>query len=368
MKAVRTSWTGQVEDAPIACETPASTARALRSRPRSQDIYEELFELAPDAYLFTAPNGRILRANRAACALLNCPRLDLVGAPLASFMPSHDYRRLLGDLPPAPLDTQPLPEREIALRPRQRPSVAAAVTLGVARGADGRPQGLRWQLRDISERRKVEERLEASVREKELLLREVYHRVKNNLQIICSLLSLQEASLQDPAALQVLRNARDRVRSMALVHERLYRSSDLTSVDFAEHLRQLARELRHSYGIAAQDVRFIFNLRKVGLGIDVAIPCSMIVHELVSNALQHAFAGGRGGRIAIDLVGEPPDHARLGVSDDGVGLPEDAPVRSGSLGLQLVSMMVEQIAGTLEVRRTPGAGFQIRFPLGGEST
>jgi PAS domain S-box-containing protein len=368
MKAVRTSWTGQVEDAPIARQAQASTVRA-RSRPRSQDIYEELFELAPDAYLFTAPNGRILRANRAACALLNCPRMDLVGAPLASFVPSDDYRRLLGDLPPAPLDTQPLPEREIALRPRQRPPVAAAVTLGVARGADGRPQGLRWQLRDISERKKVEERLEASVREKELLLREVYHRVKNNLQVICSLLSLQEASLQDPTALQVLRNARDRVRSMALVHERLYRSSDLTSVDFAEYLRQLARELRHSYGIAAQDVRFVFNLRKVALGIDVAIPCSMIVHELVSNALQHAFPGGRGGRIAIDLVAEPPDHARLGVSDDGVGLPaEGAPVRSGSLGLQLVSMMVEQIAGTLDVRRTPGAGFQIRFPLCGENT
>jgi two-component sensor histidine kinase len=155
---------------------------------------------------------------------------------------------------------------------------------------------------------------------------------------------------------------------MALVHERLYRSADLSRVDFAEYLRQLARELRHSYGIAAHDIRFVFHLNHVGFGIDVAIPCSMIVHELVSNALQHAFPRGRGGRIAIELVAEPPDRVRLAVADDGVGLPPAGePARKGRLGLQLVSMMVEQIAGTLEVRRTPGAAYRIVFPLGGES-
>jgi PAS domain S-box-containing protein len=340
-----------------------ASGRASRSRP---DIYEELFELAPDAYLFTAPNGRILRANRAACALLNCPRATLVGASLPAFMPSADYGRLLGDLPPAPLDAQPLPEREVALRPWRRPPVPVAVTLGVARGADGRRHGLRWLLRDITERKKVEDRLESSLREKELLLREVYHRVKNNLQVVCSLLTLQEASLDDATALQVLRNARDRVRSMALVHERLYRSSDVSRVDFADYLRQLARELRHSYGIAPHDVRFVFNLPPMRLGIDAAIPCSMIVHELVSNALRHAFTDGRRGRIGIELVSEGAAHARLAVSDDGVGLPpEDQPPRGGSLGLQLVTMMVEQIAGSLDVRRQPGAAFRVVFPLSG---
>ncbi len=367
MKAVRASSASRPEESLIDTDAVVAAGRPVHARGRSQDVYEELFELAPDAYLFTAPNGRIRRANRAACALLNCPRMALVGASLSAFIPSRDYRRLLGDLPPAPLDSLPLPEREIALRPLHRPAVAAAVTLGIARSADGRRQGLRWQLRDITERKKVEERLEASVREKELLLREVYHRVKNNLQIISSLLSLQESSLQDPTAVQILRNARDRVRSMALVHERLYRSSDLSRVDFAEYLRQLARELRHSYGVAAPDVRFVFNLTNVGLGIDVAIPCSMIVHELVSNALHHAFPGGRSGRIAIDLVADPSGQIHLGVADDGIGLPPaDQPVRSGSLGLQLVSMMVEQIAGTLDIRRSPGAAFRIVFPLGGE--
>lgn len=333
--------------------------------PRTQDIYEELFELAPDAYLFTTPGGRILHANRAACALLNGPRRTLVGSPISGFLPRADYHRLLRDLPPAPLDALPLPEREVALRPLRRTVIPVAITLGVARDRSGRRYGLRWLLRDVSERKRVEEQLQASVQEKELLLREVYHRVKNNLQVICSLLSLQEVAVQDEATLQVLRSARDRMRSMALVHERLYRSSDLSQVVFGDYLRELARELRHSYGVPSQDVRFVFDLVNASIGIDVAIPCSMIVHELVSNALRHAFPDGRHGSITIELCPEGPGLTRLTVTDDGVGLPasgEDRP-RAGSLGLQLVVMMVEQIEGRMEVGPGPGARFTIVFPL-----
>ncbi|HEY7512552.1 MAG TPA: histidine kinase dimerization/phosphoacceptor domain -containing protein [Vicinamibacteria bacterium] len=336
----------------------------FRTSARAQDIYEELFELAPDAYLFTTPAGRILHANRAACALLNCSRARLHGAPLVGFISARQYGRLLADLPSPGLDRHSLPEREVSVRPPHRPALPAAVTVGVARDGAGRRVGLRWMLRDVTERKRVEARLQASVHEKEVLLREVYHRVKNNLQVISSLLSLQEIHLTDPAATAVLRHARDRVRSMALVHERLYRSSDLTQVDFGEYLRELARELRHSYG--AHEIRFVFDLHQAGLGIDVAIPCSMIVHELVSNALRHAFPGGGPGRIEIALIPEAPAQARLTVADDGAGLPAaDEPPRSGSLGLQLVQMMVEQIGGRMDVRRTPGARFDIVFPLGG---
>jgi PAS domain S-box-containing protein len=336
----------------------------FRTTARAQDIYEELFELAPDAYLFTTPAGRILHANRAACALLNCSRATLHGAPLVGFISARQYGRLLADLPSPGLDRHSLPEREVSVRPPHRPALPAAVTVGVARDGAGRRVGLRWLLRDVTERKRVEARLQASVHEKEVLLREVYHRVKNNLQVISSLLSLQEIHLTDPAATAVLRHARDRVRSMALVHERLYRSSDLTQVDFGEYLRELARELRHSYG--AHEIRFVFDLHQAGLGIDVAIPCSMIVHELVSNALRHAFPGGGPGRIEIALIPEAPAQARLTVADDGAGLPAaDEPPRSGSLGLQLVQMMVEQIGGRMDVHRAPGARFDIVFPLGG---
>jgi PAS domain S-box-containing protein len=329
----------------------------------ARDIYEELFELAPDAYLFTTPGGRILHANRAASSLLNCPRGSLVGASMGVFLASPDYARLLRDVPHASQDDSPLPEREVALTPLRRPPIPVAVTLGVARDGTGRRHGLQWLLRDITDRKRVEQRLQASLREQELLLREVYHRVKNNLQVISSLLTLQEGAVADPAALQALRAARERVRSMALVHERLYRSRDVACVDFADYLRELARELRRSYGVADRDVRFAFALSNVSLGIDVAIPCSMIVHELVSNALRHAFRDGRRGQIRLELACETTGLCRLVVADDGVGLPAEQELPSGTLGLQLVGMLVEQLRGRMAVRRESGTEVRFVFPL-----
>ena len=350
-------------DEEVAGQTARPGGMAARVPDRVADVYEELFELAPDAYVFTTPGGRIVHANRAACALLNCPRTRLHGASLNGFLNAGQFRRVLRDLPPAPLDSQALHEREVTLRPIRRPPLTVGLTVAVARDGSGRRQGLRWSLRDITERKRVEARLQASLSEKELLLREVYHRVKNSLQVISSLLSLQEVHVADQTAVAVLRNARDRVRSMALVHERLYRSSDLSQVDFDEYLRQLARELQHSYGLS-ESIRFAFRLDSVRLGIDVAVPCSMIVHELVSNALRHAFPGGGPGRVEIALQSAGPGLGRLSVADDGVGLPPpDARARSGSLGLQLVEMMVEQIGGRLDVSRAPGACFDVLFPV-----
>ena len=364
MRAGRASELVTVPRRVVVMDAPAAPVDGRR-----RDIYEELFELAPDAYLFSTPTGRVLHANRAACALLNCPRRSIRGTPMVVFIRARQYRRLLTDIPRAQTDGDPVPDREISVHPIGRTPVAVAASVGIARDGSGRKVGLRWLLRDITERKRVDARLYASLNEKELLLREVYHRVKNNLQVISSLLSLQEVQLADPAAIAVLRHARDRVRSMALVHERLYRSSDLSQVEFGEYLRQLAGELSHSYGLTAEDVRFTFKVEQVSLGIDVAIPCSMIVHELVANALRYAFPDGRRGQIEITLGAAGPGEARLAVADDGIGLPgPEAPPRTGSLGLQLVEMMVEQIGGRMAVVRSPGARFEIVFPVAGVLT
>lgn len=352
---------------PLRTDRSEPTA-ASAEHTRARDIYEELFELAPDAYLFTTPTGRVLHANRAACQLLNCSRRAVQGVPLVAFLSGRQYRRLVAELPLASAAAQRAIEREISIYPIHKPAIVVGATVGVARNGDGRKVGLRWLLRDITERKAVEDRLQASVQEKELLLREVYHRVKNNLQVISSLLSLQEHQLTDPGAVTVLRHARDRVRSMALVHEKLYRSADLSQVDFSEYLRELARELRHSHGLSAEQVTFEFHLDQVSLGIDVAIPCSMIVHELVSNALRHAFPDGRRGRIQVGLGPGEPGWAVLRVADDGIGLPPEREARrTGSLGLQLVEMMVEQIGGRLEVARSGGSRFEVVFPPAGVS-
>ena len=345
---------------------PRVRAPAGTRRPGThvQDIYEELFELAPDAYLFTTASGRILRANRAAQALLKVPRPQLLRAAFSSFMPAADYRRVLHMLPAGHSHPPAQAECEIQLQPRpSQPPLQVAVTIGVARDGTGRRIGLRWLLRDVTERRRVQARLEASLREKELLLREVYHRVKNNLQVMSSLLSLQEGSLSDPAALPVLRTARDRIRSMALVHERLYQTADLSRVDFSDYLRQLAADLTRSFGVSPDHIQFVFQLENLCLGIDVAIPCSMIVHELVTNALRHAFPGGKG-TITLTLEAEGSQHVCLVVADDGVGLPVPGPV--GGIGLDLVNLMVEQIGGELQTCGGPGAAFRLRFPAGTE--
>jgi PAS domain S-box-containing protein len=336
--------------------------------PPSDHLYEELFELAPDAYVFTSASGRILRANRAACALFNAQRAMLVGAPLSAFLPQPVVGRLMRAVPPGAARTAAQSELYTRVHRLRGAIVPVAVTVGVARDDAGRRCGYRWLVRDVSERERAEARLRASLREKDLLLRkkdlllrEVYHRVKNNLQVVCSLLSLQEPSVHDRAARAVLRGARDRLRSMALVHERLYRSADLSRVDFGEHLRELAGELRDSYGAESQ-VRLVFDLSPLRLGIDVAVPCSMIVHELVTNALRHAFPHGRG-EIAIRLSAPSPATGRLVVADDGVGFPAHAD-RRGRLGLQLVTMMVDQIGARMELRRERGVEVDIAFPLG----
>jgi PAS domain S-box-containing protein len=327
-----------------------------------RDIYEELFELAPDAYLFTTPTGRIRHANHAASTLLNCPRASLVGAQMSGFLSASDHGRLVRDLPLGGPNAA-LPEHEVTLTPLHKPPVPVAVTLGVARDGTGRRYGVRWLVRDITERKRVEQRLQASLREKELLLREVYHRVKNNLQVVSSLLTLQEGALTDPAALHVLRAARDRIRSMALVHERLYRSRDVACVDFADYLRQLVRELRLSYSVPDCDVQVAFELSNVSLGIDVAIPCSMVVHELVSNALRHAFRDRRHGRIRLELSREVLGWCRLVVADDGPGLRAAEERPTGTLGLQLVGMLVEQLGGCMTQRTERGTEVTVRFPL-----
>ena len=220
-------------------------------------------------------------------------------------------------------------------------------------------------LRDITERKREEEKLKASLREKEILLKEIHHRVKNNLQIISSLLNLQSAHIRDPRALEVFKEGQGRVRSMALIHEKLYQSDDLARVDFYEYISNLAAYLFRSYEVNSGAVKLNVESEDVLLGVDTAIPCGLIINELVSNSLKHAFPGGGSGSINIRLW--PADHERLtlAVSDDGVGLPPDFDVRNTpSLGLQLVNTLARQLGGEVEVTSGAGAEFKITFRKG----
>jgi two-component sensor histidine kinase len=239
-------------------------------------------------------------------------------------------------------------------------------------------QGLRWRLcdampermddggtlwhgiiSDITERKQAEDLLRLSLKEKEGLLREVHHRVKNNLQVISSLLRLETSRSAAPDTKRVLGDMQGRILSMAVLHETLYRSDRFGQVDLGGYLRQLAQQL---FRAAASTTRLRLELEPVFLEIDQAIPCGLIVNELLTNSLKHAFAEGTAGEVAMSLALNPRGEAQITVADTGVGLPIDFDTkRVRSLGLVLVTDLVRQIGGSLAIGPGPGASFGVTF-------
>lgn len=206
------------------------------------------------------------------------------------------------------------------------------------------------------------ERLKASLVEKDTLLKEIHHRVKNNLQIISSLISLQSDKIQDPQQRRLFQDTRDRVKSMALVHEKLYQSKDLGRVEMGEYARQLLNELMQVHGPAAGKIQFKLELESVLLPVDVAIPCGLILNELTTNAIKHAFQDRPSGEIGVRLRAASEDTIDLEFSDDGRGFKAEVDWRKAeTLGLQLVRMLTEQLQGTIEMVNGHGSTFRLRF-------
>ncbi len=216
---------------------------------------------------------------------------------------------------------------------------------------------------EITETKEAEEKLKTSLKEKELLLMEVHHRVKNNLQVISSLLSLQGFQMDDPKIRLVLEESRRRIQSIARVHENMYRTGDFSCIDFKTYIDGFVEELSHVFGIGDR-VTLEVRVDDAVIGIDKAVPCGLILSELVTNAMKHAFPGERGGKIFIRFHKLPDEEAVLfEVSDDGAGLPENIQVgQQQYVGLYLVDILARQLGGTLEVDRGKGTAFRVRFP------
>jgi PAS domain S-box-containing protein len=251
---------------------------------------------------------------------------------------------------------------EVLLRKKDGTSFLGSICAVVVRDEKGKIKYFDGIVEDITERKKAEEKIKASLMEKEVLLREIHHRVKNNLQIISSLLNLQSRHIEDASALDMFQESRNRVRSMALVHEKLYRSDDLSRVDFCEYVRSLGSHLFMAYGISSKSLELDVNVKDVFLDINTSIPCGLIINELISNSLKHAFKSRQRGKICVILEPQNNDKFRLEVSDDGEGLPKNLDVtKTESLGLQLVTMLIEQLQGKLTINRKRGTSFEVIF-------
>jgi PAS domain S-box-containing protein len=218
-------------------------------------------------------------------------------------------------------------------------------------------------LIDITERKLAEEQLKASLREKEVLLKEIHHRVKNNMQVISSLLSLQANRAHSQEVVDMFRESQTRVKSMALIHEKLYQSGDLARVDFGEYIRNLTGNLFRTYNV--RSVTLEISIDDIHFGVDVAIPCGLIINELVSNALKHAFPNGMAGRLFVGIH-EIGEYAyKLRVADDGVGFPKGVSFdTTDSLGLQLVMTLAQQLHAKVKLdTQRGGSCFEIVFEV-----
>jgi PAS domain S-box-containing protein len=215
--------------------------------------------------------------------------------------------------------------------------------------------------RDITERKLHEEKLKTSLKEKEILLKEIHHRVKNNLQVISSLLKMQTAYIKDPLALDYFKISSQRVKSMALIHEQLYRSADLSKIDFENYIKKLSMHLYQTYGVSSSKVRFIVKVNDIKLEIDTAIPCGLLVNELISNSLKHGFPENKTGKIEVEMERTANKYV-LKVRDNGKGFPKNIDFQNTeTLGMQLVNTLVEQIEGAVELKNDNGTEFTITF-------
>jgi PAS domain S-box-containing protein len=321
----------------------------------SLDYTRSVIEANPDLMAVLDDTGVILDVNAAGESLTGIPKERLIGTPYFSYLVEDGTVQSAF----AGLLEEGTIENLVRIRRADGHVTPLSVHATVIRGTDGGNDRIIVSARDITHQKHDEEAIRASLEEKVLLLREVHHRVKNNLQIIISLVNLQMRQTDDPGVKQIMSETQNRVRAMSLVHEKLYRSESLSRIDFADYTRYLATQLFSFYGTDTRRVKLDFAMGTIMVDINTAVPLGLIMNELISNALKHAFPRGREGTISIG-GGYEGDLITLVVRDDGVGIPAEIDWKNTtSLGLRLIISLTEQVDGTITLDPAKGTSFTI---------
>jgi len=363
------SFVVEIRRSALATENGPLVVNILRDpaqKRRAEATYRGLLEAAPDGLVVVDASGNMVIVNSQSERMFGYPREELIGNSIELLVPQR-YRGIhavhRGAFGVAP-KLRPMGSTEVPLIACRRDGTEFPVEISLSPVQTEGEILIIAVVRDITARKRVETQLRNSLKEKEILLKEIHHRVKNNLQIVSSMLSLQIDQITDARALAAFKDSASRVRSIALFHEKLYQSEDLANVNLGEYLRGVAHSLFATYGVLAEHVELSVDATEITLEVDAAISCGLIVNELVSNCLKHAFPRGRGGAIRITLRHDG-GRAVLEVQDSGIGFPTDVDFRSPStLGLRLVGILTEQLQGTITLDRAAGTRFTIAFERG----
>jgi len=336
--------------------------KALRER---EERVRLSFENANDGAVLVDPNGNMERVNNRMCDILGYSKEELERMTVNDIAHPEDKKigtEFIEKSISGEIESAVLVKRYFH---KQGHIIWGQVSSSIIKDAKENPICFISHVQDITQRKQAEEQIRASLKEKEILLREIHHRVKNNMQVIISLLRLQADKIEDKKYADMFKESWNRIKSMSLIHEKLYQTQNFANIDFGTHLKSLVDSLLVSYGVDTSKIRINMKIEAIPLDIENAVPCGLIVNELVSNSLKHAFPQEREGNVHIGLKAIIENEFELAVIDDGIGMPEDLDIeKSDSIGLTLVKMLaVHQLGGLIEMNLTEGTQFRIKFKI-----
>jgi PAS domain S-box-containing protein len=332
---------------------------------RASEIrYRALVESQVDLISRYLPDTTLTFVNDAYCQFYGKSRQELIGQSFLNMVATEFHQQAWEETQSFLVDPRPISGEYVNLRADGKACWIHWIIRGIV-DETGRVAEIQATGRDITRLKEADQQLKDSLHEKEVLLKELHHRVKNNLQVISSLLYLQAQHSDLPALADLFRESQHRISSMALVNELLYQSDDYARIDFATYMRRITTSLFTSYGVDQRRVALAIEGQDTVLSINLAVPCGLIINEIVTNALKHAFPDGRAGRVEVRFAQRDDGMYVLDLSDDGIGSPRRPHGPAPTLGLRLVERLVRQLGGTLERRDGPGTAYRISFPPDG---